>query len=443
MKFKHFIALSILSIGFVFCGQNLNAQVSHPNDIVTFTNHDNANYDSLMNSYYFRKYSSSVEKHYKNQTNYNYSTFDKVPDSLLKARLDALPTIIPMDYNSDVRMWINTYIRLMSQRCDVMLTLSEFYFPMFEQVLTQYNVPTELKYLTIVESAMNPQATSRAGAAGLWQFMYTTGKLYGLEVNSLVDDRRDPYLSTVAAARHLRDLYKIFQDWELALAAYNCGAGGVQKALARAGGGKKTFWEIYNYLPRETRGYVPAFIGATYAMNYYYEHGIRPHKINIPISRDTVHLRQNATFSQISHWTGIDVAELRALNPQFRTDLVPVSAGRSSITLPSDKLSKFIRLQDSIYNGSRRADPVQPEAVTTTTTPQTNPTVASVATNKSSVKKQQPAKSKVTRVTYKVKKGDTLSRIAKKHGVTVQQIKKLNRMRSDVLREGQVLVIKG
>ena len=200
-----FLLLCGLTMGFCPDGQAQNLGEGK-NDIMVFTSHDMVNYDSLLHSYYLRKYSASVNKHYNRKSNSTYDSFDMVPDSVLRARLKALPTVIPMDYNSDVRLWIAAYVRLMERRCDVMLTLSEFYFPMFSQVLNQYKVPDELKYLTIVESALNPQATSRAGAAGLWQFMYPTGKLYGLEVNSLWDDRRDPYLSTVAAAKHLRDL---------------------------------------------------------------------------------------------------------------------------------------------------------------------------------------------------------------------------------------------
>lgn len=394
-------------------------------DIVLFSSHDMANYDSLLHSYYFRKYSASVSRHMNRKVSNIYDSFDLVPDSLLQARLKALPTVIPMTYNRDVRQWIATYVRIMERRCDVMLTLSEYYFPMFSQVLAQYRVPDELKYLTIVESALNPQATSRAGAAGLWQFMYPTGKLYGLEVNSLWDDRRDPLKSTVAAARHLKDLYDIFGDWQLALAAYNCGAGNVRKAIARAGGsmdspsGKRDFWQIYNYLPRETRGYVPAFIAVNYAMNYYHEHGIRPHRIDIPTARDTVHLRQDAMYCHIAQWTGLEVEELRSLNPQYRTDLVPVSAGRSALTLPTLAVTRLLEVEDSIYASTRDSIDKRPQVVA-----------------------PQPAPAP-QRVTYKVKKGDTLTKIASKHGVSVATLKKRNHLKSDRISVGQVLIIKG
>jgi membrane-bound lytic murein transglycosylase D len=187
------------------------------------------------------------------------------------------------------------YLNRMRNRIDVMLTLSEYYQPLFEESLSRYDVPEELKYLTIVESAMNPQATSRVGAAGLWQFMYTTGKNYGLEVNSIVDERRDAYKSSDAAAHYLRDLHNVFGDWHLAIAAYNCGPGNVNKAIARSGG-KHNFWQIYPYLPRETRGYVPAFIAATYIMNYYPEHGLHPKRATIPLHTDTVMVEQDMLF---------------------------------------------------------------------------------------------------------------------------------------------------
>lgn len=396
------------------------------NDIVVFSNHDMVNYDSLIHSYYLRKYAASVNRHYNRKPNSLYDSFDLIPDSLLQARLKALPTVIPMTYNHDVRLWIKAYVNVMDKRCDVMLTLSELYFPMFEQVLNQYKVPMELKYLTIVESALNPQATSRAGAAGLWQFMYPTGKLYGLEVTSLWDDRRDPLKSTIAAARHLKDLYDIFGDWQLALAAYNCGAGNVRKAIVRAGGnmdtpqGKRTFWQIYSFLPRETRGYVPAFIAATYIMNYYHEHGIRPHLIDIPTALDTVHLKQDALYCHIAQWTGMEVDELRSLNPVYRTDLVPVSSGRTALTLPTSRVTLFLQMADSIYASTR--DSLEKAPV---------------------VAETKPAPVARTRVTHKVKKGDTLSKIAAKYGVSVATIKKRNNLKSDRIAIGQTLIIKG
>lgn len=375
---------------------------------------DNANYDSLLNSFYIKKTVKSLGHHYLREASSSALAFDNIPDSVLMARLRALPTIVPMTYNGDVRSYIRMYASKMSVRIDVTLALSEYYFPMFEEVLNRYGVPDELKYLTIVESAMNPQATSRMGAAGLWQFMYSTGKSYDLELNSLVDERRDPYRSTVAAAKYLRDLHGIFGDWTLAIAAYNCGPGNINKAIARSGG-KRDFWQLYDYLPRETRGYIPAFIAATYIMNYYHEHGIKPNKIEVPIHTDTVTVQHDMLFSVVQRFTGIEVAELRALNPQFRTDMVPSSAGRYAICLPLNKLQTFIRMEDSIY-----------------------------AVSKDSISKRTQynvVQRETIRVVHKVKKGETMSKVASRYGVSQADIKKWNRKKSNTLQVGEKLVI--
>lgn len=384
-------------------------------DMLYISNRDVANYDSLIHSYYLRKYTKSVDSHYKRTPSQMSQEFDLIPDSVLAKRLKAMPTIVPMTYNSDVRAYIRMYVRLMEKRCDVMISLSEFYFPMFGEVLARYGVPDELKYLTIVESALNPQATSRVGAAGLWQFMYRTGLNYDLEVNSLVDNRRDPYLSTVAAARYLKDLYKIYGDWTLAIASYNCGPGNVNKAIARSGG-KRDFWQIYNYLPRETRGYIPAFIAANYVMNYYHEHGIRPHKIQIPYNADTIHLRQDAYFCHISKFTGIQVEELKVLNPQYRADIVPVSSGFSTLNLPTGKLHTFILFEDSIYRATKDSAEKAPVVVATS----------------------EPERE---RIVHKVKSNETMTKIANRYGVSVNDIKRWNKKKSTTLKAGERIVI--
>lgn len=423
MKLRHRTIFSVFSVSvflvfFVAIGTTAGrAQGITPQqtDILYISTRDVANYDSLLHSYYLRKYAKSVNQHYDRKGSKVYEEFDMIPDSVLANRLRAMPTVIPMTYNSDVRAYIRMYVRLMSRRCDVMLTLSEYYFPMFGEVLDHYGVPNELKYLTIVESALNPQATSRVGAAGLWQFMYRTGRNYDLEVNSLVDDRRNPYLSTVAAARYLRDLYDIYHDWTLAIASYNCGPGNVNKAIARSGG-KRDFWQIYSYLPRETRGYIPAFIAANYVMNYYHEHGIHPHKIDIPIQNDTINLKEDAYYASIFKYTGIEVDELRALNPQYRADMVPVRAGRSALTLPASKLKIFITKEDSIYRHSRDSVGKSPAAVST----------------------DEPEQ---IRIVHKVKRNETMNKVASRYGVTVSDIKRWNKKRNTTLREGERLVI--
>ena len=282
---------------------------------------DAANYDSLLNNFYMQQFRRAATAHQNRRASQMYADFDNIPDSVFVRRLQSLHTVVPMTYNSEVRAYIKVYVRIMSHRLDAMLSLSEYYFPLFEETLDRYKVPEELKYLTIVESAMNPQATSRAGAAGLWQFIYSTGKNYDLEISSLVDERRDPYKSTVAAARYLRTLYDMYGDWQLAMAAYNCGPGNVNKAIARSGG-KHTFWEIYPYLPRETRGYIPKYIGATYVMNYYHEHGLVAGRYDIPVRTDTVHLHRDVHLGVVEKFTAIPREQMRQLNLPRRTPML-------------------------------------------------------------------------------------------------------------------------
>lgn len=268
---------------------------------------------------------------------------------------------------------------------------------------------------------MNPQATSRVGAAGLWQFMYTTGKAYDMEVNSVVDDRRDPYKSTVAAARYLKDLYRIYGDWSLAIAAYNCGPGNINKAMARTGG--KNFWQIYNALPQETRGYIPAFVAATYVMKFYPEHGLRPQKISLPVHSDTVMVHDDILMCYVSKYTGVSMEELRTLNPQYRVGMIPGSSGDYSLCLPVDKMRSFVRMQDSISLLSRDSLNHKPTMV--------EPDKKATASVQSSGEKY-----------HTVKKGETLSSIARKYGTTVSALKKKNKLRSEKIRYGQRLRVR-
>lgn len=379
----------------------------------------NSNYDSLLNSYYIKKYSRYLLRQNKVVTT---QEFDQISDSVLARRLRNMHTVIPMTYNPEVRSFIRIYLNRLSSRLDVMLTLCEYYHPLFQDALNQYNVPEELKYLPIVESAMNPTLTSRAGAAGLWQFMYTTGKNYDLEVNSIVDERRDPYKSTHAAAHFLHDLYNVYQDWTLAIAAYNCGPGNINKAITRAGG-KKDFWDIYPYLPRETRGYIPAFIAATYVMTYYPEHGIHPRKVTMPINTDTIVLSNDAYFAHISKFVEVDIEELRTLNPQYRVDFIPGASGSYSLCLPVDKMHKFLSVEDSIYNNTQDSLQLRP----------LNKKAATASTEKSAT---------TSAVYHTVKTGETLTRIASRYGTTVQSIRKRNNLKSDKIRVGQKLRVK-
>ena len=388
------------------------------------------NYDSLLNSYVFSKYAASTRRHRAN-INADYA-FDQIPDSVIARRLHSLHTVIPMTFNTEVRSYIRMYLNRMRGRLDVMLTLSEFYYPIFEEALARYDVPEELKHLTIVESAMNPQATSRVGAAGLWQFMYTTGKNYGLEVNSIIDERRDTYKSSDAAAHYIHDLYKVFGDWHLAIAAYNCGPGNINKAIARSGG-KRDFWQIYPYLPRETRGYIPAFIAATYIMNFYPEHGLHPKRVTIPLRTDTVMVERNMLFHYINKYTGIEMDELRTLNPQYRADMIPGEGNSYPLCLPTDKMNDLIHWADSIFLASE--DSISRKAVVARPAAQEEPK-PNVSNHRSNRKNSQASSY------HRVRRGETLTSIATKHGTTVSKIKKLNGLKSDRIREGQRLKVK-
>jgi membrane-bound lytic murein transglycosylase D len=341
-------------------------------------------------------------------------------DEELAERLSRIPTTISLPLNGITREYIDTYVKYRKKSMAVMLGSCNFYMPMFDEALEKYGLPLELRYLPIIESAMRPSATSRVGAAGLWQLMLATGRQYGLEVNTLVDERRDPLKSTDAAARLLRDLYNMFGDWSLAIAGYNCGPGNITKAIARAGNPEvKDFWTIYNYLPRETRGYYPAFVAATYMMNYYCDHGISPMQTTLPQESDTVIVKKQVKFSQISGvCSNITVEDLRTLNPHYRRDIIPANY---SLRLPSQNITEFIELEDSIYASAPTA-PVSPVVA------KQNPKAASSAAS--------------GRRTVTVKSGESLSVIAKRNGTTVAKIRKLNGLKGNMIRPGQKLRVR-
>ncbi len=343
-------------------------------------------------------------------------------DTVYRDRLYCLPSEMELSFNRVVRSYIEMYAVRRREQVAFMLTLGDYYFPLFEEMLDRYNIPLELRYLPVIESALNPVAVSRMGATGLWQFMLKTGQGYGLEINSLVDERRDPYKSTEAAVRYLKDLYSIYGDWNLVIAAYNCGPGNVNKAIARSGG-KQDYWEIYYYLPRETRGYVPAFIAANYIMKYYAEHHICPVKLNNFQALDTVQVNQEIHFGQIAEILDISVNELRRLNPQFKRDIVPGNYKPYALVLPTNKMIAFIDKKDEILNCKR--------SVYFTHRLETDQYIkggdSSVGSNGV--------------VYYRVKKGDNLSKIAKRNGVTVAQITSWNRLESTVLSIGKRLIV--
>ncbi len=344
-------------------------------------------------------------------------------DTVYRDRLYCLPSEMELSFNRVVRSYIEMYAVRRREQVAYMLTLGDYYFPLFEEMLDRYDIPLELRYLPVIESALNPVAVSRMGATGLWQFMLKTGQGYGLEINSLVDERRDPYKSTEAAVRYLKDLYSIYGDWNLVIAAYNCGPGNVNKAIARSGG-KQDYWEIYYYLPRETRGYVPAFIAANYIMKYYAEHHICPVKLNNFQALDTVQVNQEIHFGQIAEILDISVNELRRLNPQFKRDIVPGNYKPYALVLPTNKMIAFIDKKDEILNCKR--------SVYFTHRLETDQYIkggdSSVGSNGV--------------VYYRVKKGDNLSKIAKRNGVTVSQLKSWNNLKSTFLSIGKQLIVR-
>jgi membrane-bound lytic murein transglycosylase D len=344
-------------------------------------------------------------------------------DTVYSDRLYRLPSEMELSFNRVVRSYIEMYSVRRREQVAYMLTLGDYYFPLFEEMLDRHGLPLELKYLPVIESALNPVAVSRMGATGLWQFMLKTGQGYGLEVNSLVDERRDPYKSTEAAVRYLKDLYSIYGDWNLVIAAYNCGPGNVNKAIARSGG-KQDYWEIYYRLPRETRGYVPAFIAANYIMNYYAEHNICPMKPNDFQALDTVHVNQEIHFGQISEILDIPVNELQRLNPQFKRDIVPGNYKPYALVLPTKKMIAFIDKKDEILN-CRRSTYFAHRLDTDRYLKDGSTSVGSDGV-----------------VYYRVKKGDNLSKIAKRNGVTVAQLKSWNNLKSTFLSIGKQLIVR-
>ena len=301
------------------------------------------NLDSLMSLYMSKKYLSMPGDCEMKNENPVFT-----PEEYID-RLRRMPTVMEMGYNDIVQRFIDRYMARLRHSVSYMLGATNFYVPIFEEALEAYQVPLELKYLPVIESALNPRAVSRVGATGLWQFMLGTGKQYGLEVNSLVDERRDPVRSSYAAARYLRDLYRIFGDWNLVIAAYNCGPGNINKAIHRSGG-EKDYWRLYPYLPAETRGYVPAFIAANYAMTYYCEHGICPMSTKLPLETDTVVVDRDVHLEQIAKVLDLDIEMLRSLNPQYRRDIVPGATKKYAIRLPMADTGRFIDMQDSIYS---------------------------------------------------------------------------------------------
>lgn len=418
-----------------------------------------SNTHKLLEGWYMKNYMAHDDR-YSRQKDTNPS------DEVVKERLAKLPTVIEMPFNSVVRSYIDRYTQRSREQVTVLLGLSHYYLPIFEQALEERGLPLELKYLPVIESALDPNAVSKHGATGLWQFMITTAKGMGLEVNTLVDERRDPILSSKKAAQYLADLYATYNDWSLAIAAYNCGPGAINKAIRRAGGDPSShdFWSIYNYLTPETRGYVPMFIAANYVMNYYPEHNLSPVIPTKPLVTDTIQVQDRIHFNQISEVLDIPVEELRVLNPQFRADIIPGSEEKTyTLVLPSQQIHAYLMSEDAIKehdaekyakrdavepgdkkaeSGDWRAETGEgsPHSVQTTikdgegkegdvAAPEAMPVAAAASTKG------------VKTVTHKVKPGETLASIAQTYEVTPQDIKTWNSLRRNAVRTGQILRI--
>ena len=383
--------------------------------------------DSLLNLYMSKNYLDEDNDCRMKDVN---PVFEK---EVFLERLKRIPSIIEMPYNEVVQKFIDRYSGRLRHSVSYMLGASNFYMPIFEEALETYGLPLELKYLPVIESALNPKAVSRVGATGLWQFMLATGKRYGLEVNSLVDERRDPIKASYAAANYLSDLYKVFGDWNLVIAAYNCGPDQINKAIHRSKG-SKDYWQIYPYLPKETRGYVPAFIAANYIMTYYCEHNICPMTTRLPAKTDTIMVGRNVHLEQIASVCNIDIEQLRTLNPAYRRDIVPGATKLSAVRLPQTEVGKFIDLEDSIY--AYNAEVLFSKRATV----EVNDDVPTYTRKSSSKRSRKKARSRGRSVT--VKSGQTLSEIAKRNGTTVSKLRRLNGIKGSNIRAGKKLRVR-
>lgn len=422
--------------------------------------------DSLLNLYHAKTYLKPDGDCNMPDVNRTYEP------AVYKERLAKLPTIIEMPYNDIVQKFIDRYSGELRHSVGYMLGAQNFYMPVFEEALDSYGLPLELKYLPVIESALNPKAISKAGATGLWQFMLTTAKRCGLEINSLVDERMDVVKASYAAARYLRDLYQIFGDWNLVIAAYNCGPEKITKAIHRSKG-EKDYWKIYPRLPKETRGYVPAFIAANYIMNYYCEHNICPLLTTLPAKTDTVMLNRDVHFEQIAHVTGIDINQLKDLNPQYRNNLINGYSKLSALRLPANLINAFIDAEDSVYAYNadqyltkrrevRIADNANyivnrnqvtrvPAGRTSTDEADNGESTVTVQQDKStsrrnSASKSRSSKKKKTRrersKSVTIRQGDTLSEIAERNNTTVKKLRRLNGITGNTIRPGKKLKVK-
>lgn len=371
--------------------------------------------DSLLNSRYKEYY--SLSKPHRQASKRELES----KDQLYRDRLARMESAIPLTYNPAVREAIDLYVNRRSNLMSLMLSRATYYFPIIEEELDRQGLPLELKYLAIVESALNPTAVSRMGATGFWQFMLRTGKIYGLTINSVIDERMDPRKSTRAMCEYFKDMYALYGDWMLAIAAYNCGPGNINKAIRRSGG-KRDFWEIFPYLPRETRSYVPFFIAAFYSMEYYREHDIRPSAIHIPIATDTVHLARRCTTRELAEITSVSLDTIELLNPMYKKGIIPGNQQSQVIVLPAQAAIDFASNKEKYFASHHMSE-------------------AKVEDSAPDIEEEQAADSE-REVTYRVRRGDSLGSIARRYHVTTAQIKEWNGLRSNMIHPGQKLVIR-
>ena len=452
------IYLFIVTLLVVF-SSSLQAQVVDDDTEITVTNEKGENetfdlpeamtseIDSLLHLY-------NTKTYLKRDADCNLPNVNKTyePD-VYKDRLRRLPTIMEMPYNNVVQKFIDRYSNELRNAVGIMLGASNFYMPIFEQALETYNLPLELKYLPVIESGLNPKAVSRVGATGLWQFMLATAKNYGLEINSLLDERCDPIKSSYAAANYLSDLYRIFGDWNLVIAAYNCGPEKLTQAIHRAGG-SKDYWKIYPYLPRETRGYVPAFIAANYIMNYYCEHNICPMTTDLPAKTDTILVSRDVHFKQIAQVLNMDEELVRSLNPQYRKDIVIGYTKPSTLRLPVDKINSFIDQEDSVYAYNadvlltKRSEVEVAQEVPSYSSGRTSASSSRKSYSRSKSKRSRRKSSRSSRrrrssnKSVTIRGGDTLSEIAARNNTTVKKLKRLNGLKGNNIRKGKKIRVR-
>ena len=442
------INLGIQILILLVCAMNANAQINviqlktsqiateaktldslkcAPKDSFSVDNLDNIlsdKLDSMANTWYVQKAFpvDSLEKFCSSDT----LQMD-LPDSVYISRLQNLDSFIPLPYNELVKKFIHFYLNRRRGQVSIMMGLTNYYFPLFEEALARYDLPAELKYLPIIESALNPKIVSRAGASGLWQFMYGTAKMYGLEINSYIDERNDPIKSTDAAARYLRDLYAIYGDWHVVIAAYNCGPGNINKAVRRSGG-KQSYWEIYSRLPKETRGYIPIFIAANYVMNHAQEHNLYPVQPTFKMLTDTIVLNSYLNFEQIAANLDIPVQEIRQLNPHYNRDIIPAKPDKPYVLkLPVDKISPFIDNQTQIFAYNR--DKYFP-----------NNQIALIKEERGSSRYNYNTEGK-KKVVYTVQRGDNPGEIASRFKISKSNLCEWNNIRHNIIKAGQKLTI--